>query len=79
MIINPKDIKLRSKGTYIFKHNNVDFIKFFSEEEYNEICKFEQVKISIIGTCSINNFRGVSSPQILLKEVDFFEFIDESF
>ena len=79
MIINPKDIKLRSKGTYIFKHNNVDFIKFFSEEEYNEICKFEQVKISIIGTCSINNFRGVSSPQILLKEVDFYEFIDDSF
>ena len=79
IIINPKEIKLRSKGTYIFKHNFVDFIKFFSEEEYDEICKFEQVKISIIGTCSINNFMGVSSPQILMKEVEFFEFISDSF
>lgn len=79
IIINPKNIKLRSKGTYIFKHNSVDFIKFFSEEEYDEICKFEQVKISIIGTCSINNFMGVSSPQILMKEVEFFEFISDIF
>lgn len=61
--------------------NKIELIKFFSnEEEYlllaNDTCHKE---ISIIGTCSLNEWNGNVTPQIKIKDMEITDVFNYSF
>jgi single-stranded-DNA-specific exonuclease len=75
--IQPKDVFLMSKDKNptlkIELSNGVSLIKFkSSEEEFNELTKYPSgsVNITIVGTCKINEWNGIISPQIEIKQYE---------
>jgi len=41
-----------------------------NEEKYNELIKGQH--ISIVGRCSLNDYNGVFTPQIIIDEIYFY-------
>lgn len=72
-----KDILLmgKNKNTMKLKVNGIDMIKFnFNEEEYEKIQKLgKYISATIIGKFDINNYNGVSYPQIMIEDIEFKE------
>jgi len=74
IIMNSSDIMLLGsrKNTIKFQYNNIDFIKFFTNEEYyNELTKYKRINIELIGTCGINIYENRKTPQIQIKKIKF--------
>lgn len=73
--VNKEDIKLigKNKNTISFTTEDINFIKFFENEEtYNNLVKGENTKtiIDIIGTCGVNVYNGNESFQIKIKDFE---------
>lgn len=57
-------------NTIRFSKNGVNYIKFFATDLIEEMSKYDEVKLNIIGEMSINEWNGVYTPQIIVKEVE---------
>lgn len=75
--ITPKEVTLMSKDKNptlkIQLANGVSIIKFkSSEEEYESLTPNPSgsVNINIVGTCSINEWNGIITPQILVSDYE---------
>jgi single-stranded-DNA-specific exonuclease len=70
----------KAKNTIKFTYNDIEFIKFSTNElEYNEITKAKKdVKFTIIGRFSINEYNGNTTPQILIEDMTY-ETVDKVF
>lgn len=82
IVIEKRNINLigKNKNTLKFASNGIEYIKFFSnEDEYEEIMNIGDsgrsgsVEIELVGRCSINEFRGKKSPQILIQDYNIRE------
>ena len=80
--LTKSDIQLLGKGTLKIKIGNhkTTCIKFGGEEIYNYLISLFQneeskIKLTILGSCQINEFNGVVSPQIKLIDYDV-DYID---
>lgn len=80
-LIAIKDIEVNSDEIYLngkksktikFIHKNIEYIKFFSsEEEYNDLVnQGECIVMDIVGCCSINEYQGKTTPQIVIEDYD---------
>lgn len=80
-LIAIKDIEVNSDEIYLngkksktikFIHKNIEYIKFFSsEEEYNDLVnQGECIVIDVVGRCSINEYQGKTTPQIVIEDYD---------
>lgn len=65
------------KGTLklLIEGHETTIIKFNSEDIYNDLISHfssqdSRIYITIIGTCSINDFNGRQTPQIKLKDYE---------
>lgn len=71
--INSENISLigSKKTTISFRHNDIDFIKFnTNEEEYQMIISGgKDIEFTIIGRFSINEYNGNSKAQILIEDM----------
>lgn len=78
-LIAIKDIEVNSDEIYLngkksktikFIHKNIEYIKFFSsEEEYNDLVnQGECIVIDVVGRCSINEYQGKTTPQIVIED-----------
>lgn len=72
-----KDIFLmgKNKNTIKLKINGIDMVKFnFSEEEYEKIQRLgKYVSATIIGKFEVNNYNGMSYPQVMIEDIEFKE------
>jgi single-stranded-DNA-specific exonuclease len=75
--ISKEDINLigKNKNTIKMVHKGIEFVKFFTKEEiYNTLfSEGETFYINIIGKCSLNEWEGQVTPQILITD---FEIVD---
>ena len=72
--VNSNDVILqgKTKSTIKFVYNNIDFIKFKSdEEEYNKITSNEANNFTIIGRFSINEYNGETRPQVIITDMKY--------
>lgn len=72
--INSDQIHLigSKKNTLKFTYEGIEYIKFFSSEEEWEslINKGERLVIDVVGKCSINEYRGKITPQIVIEDYE---------
>lgn len=72
LVINTKDIELigKSKNTIKMKYNNIELIKFkTNEESYNEIIQNKAINLVIVGKFSINEYMGEITPQVIIEDM----------
>ena len=73
--VSKNNVDLMSRGNKptlkITLPNGITLIKFkSSEEEYNSLVDGSITQINIVGTCSVNEWQGRVTPQILVKEYE---------
>lgn len=73
--VNKEDIKLigKNKNTIAFSTEDINFIKFFENEEtYNSLTNIESDKviIDVVGNCCVNTYNGQESLQIKIKDFE---------
>lgn len=76
LVVDRNSIKLMGKtsNTIKFNYRGVDFIKFFtSEEEYNKLIEYRSVNFEIVGKCSVNEWQGRITPQIIIEDYNYKE------
>jgi single-stranded-DNA-specific exonuclease len=72
--LNKDEIQLMGskKNTIKFIYKGVEYIKFFSSEEVYEniISQGERLVIDVVGKCSLNDYNGKVTPQILIEDFE---------
>jgi single-stranded-DNA-specific exonuclease len=72
--VNKDDIYINGskKNTLKFSYKGMDFIKFFSsEQEWESIVnKGQRLVIDVVGKCSINEYNGVKTPQVVMEALE---------
>lgn len=63
-------IQLMAKGTMKITNREITFMKFFSEETYNDI-KNTNKKVDIIGRLNVNVWAGRKTAQVFIDSYDF--------
>jgi single-stranded-DNA-specific exonuclease len=60
------------KNTLKFVYKGIEFIKFFSSEEVWEsiVSQGERLVIDVIGKCSINEYNGIKTPQVIMEDLE---------
>jgi single-stranded-DNA-specific exonuclease len=80
-VIAIKDIEVNKDEVYIngskkntlkFTYKGIEFIKFFSSEDEWEsiISKGARLVLDVVGKCSINEYNGVKTPQIIMEDFE---------
>lgn len=71
---NPVEVLLMgtTKSTIKFIVNDVEFIKYKTNEDYyNEIMKNPKNKFTIIGRFGLNEYQGYITPQVIIEDIEF--------
>ncbi|MED4883107.1 hypothetical protein [Bacillus smithii] len=72
--INSEQIRLigSKKNTLKFTYEGIEYIKFFSSvEEWESLTKKgERLVIDVVGKCSLNEYRGKITPQIVIEDYE---------
>jgi single-stranded-DNA-specific exonuclease len=72
--VNSDEIYLNGKTSKSIKfiNNNIEYIKFFSNEEEWEaiVSKGERLVIDVVGKCSVNEYKGERKPQIKIEDYE---------
>lgn len=81
--INSDEIYLNGKTskTIKFNYKNIDYVKFFSsEEEWESLTsKGECLIINLVGRCSINEYNGKKSHQIIIEDLEVSDVKEKEF
>lgn len=81
--VNTGEIYLSGKTskTIKFEHKGITYIKFFSNEaEYNSIIEQgERLVLDVVGRCSINDYQGKKTPQIVIEDINVVDVKEEEF
>ena len=75
IFIKKTDVQVigKNKDTVKFEKNGIIYIKFFAKDLIEELNKFEDMKINLIGEAQINEWGGKEIPQILIKDLEVFD------
>lgn len=72
--VNSNEIYLNGKTSKSIKfiHKGIEYIKFFSsEEEWSElVSKGERLVLDVVVKCSINEYQGKVTPQVIVEEYE---------
>lgn len=81
--VNSKEIYLNGKTTKTLKFecNGIEYIKKFSNvEDWNELRNMgERLLINIVGYCSVNKYKGKTTPQIVIEDYEVKKTIKKEF
>lgn len=81
LIVRASDVQVigKNKDTLKISKNGITYIKFFAKDLINEISKYNEMQLTIVGTANINEWMGNITPQILIKDMDIKEITNLSF
>lgn len=67
--LSPEEVQVvgRNQNTLKFMRNEVSFIQFNADELIQELSNCEDLKLSVIGTASVNEWNGIKTPQIIIR------------
>ena len=68
--VDVSKIQLMAKGTMKITNGEITFMKFFSEETYNDIKNINK-KVDIIGRLNVNEWAGKKTAQVFIDNYDF--------
>lgn len=70
LVLNKSDFNFigANKDTCKFSKNGVTFIKFKDSKFIDEVTKYDQVQITLVGRANINEWCGEITPQILIED-----------
>ena len=69
----------KNKDTLKISKNGITYIKFFAKDLINEISKYNEMQLTIVGTANLNEWNGIVTPQLFIKDIDIKEITDLSF
>lgn len=75
ILINNNNIQIigKNKDTLKFEKNNVTFIKFFAKDMIEDILKYDEIGLEIIGEANINHYGDRITPQIIIKDYNLYD------
>ena len=81
LVARADDIQVigKNKDTLKISKNGITYIKFFAKDLINEISKYNEMQLTIVGTANLNEWMGNVTPQILIKDIDIKEITNLSF
>ena len=74
IIIDKKDIQIigSNEDTVKFIFNDIEYIKFKDRQLSDELKQIDgKITVTVVGKCSVNRWRGLEKPQILIEEIEF--------
>lgn len=73
IFINANDIQImgKNKDTFKFEKNGITYIKFHAKSLIEKLPLYNDIKINIIGKPTINEWRGMTLPQIIIEDIEF--------
>lgn len=80
-MVRASDIQVigKNKDTLKISKNGITYIKFFAKDLINEISKYNEMQLTIVGTANLNEWNGIVTPQLFIKDIDIKEITDLSF
>lgn len=60
----------KNKDTVRFQKNDITYIKFHAKELIEQLSNYQEMKMTIIGEPAINEWMGVQSAQIKIKDIE---------
>ena len=81
LVVRADDIQVigKNKDTLKISKNGITYIKFFAKDLINEISKYNEMQLTIVGTANLNEWNGIVTPQLFIKDIDIKEITDLSF
>ena len=81
LVVRASDVQVigKNKDTLKISKNGITYIKFFAKDLINEISKYNEMQLTIVGTANVNEWMGNVTPQLFIKEIDIKEITDLSF
>ena len=75
ILINNNNIQIigKNKDTLKFEKNNVTFIKFFAKDMIEDILKYDEIGLEIIGEANLNYYDDRITPQIIIKDYNLYD------
>lgn len=74
IVVSANEIELigKNKNTIKFKIGDIEFIKFKScEEEYEALTQYNSIKMEVVGQCSVNEYNGTKTYQVVIADYNF--------
>lgn len=70
--INPSNIQIMGKSNDTLKivKNGISYMKFHANDMIEELKKYNDIKINIVGRANINNWMGNTSPQLFIEDYE---------
>lgn len=56
-----------------FEKNSVTFIKFFAKDMIEDILKYDEIGLEIIGEANLNYYGDRITPQIIIKDYNLYD------
>lgn len=81
LVVRASDVQVigKNKDTLKISKNGITYIKFFAKDLINEISKYNEMQLTIVGTANLNEWGGIVTPQLFIKDIDIKEINDLSF
>lgn len=81
LVVRASDVQVigKNKDTLKISKNGITYIKFFAKDLINEISKYNEMQLTIVGTANLNEWNGIVTPQLFIKDIDIKEITDLSF
>lgn len=72
IFVTKADTKIigKNKDTLRFEKNGITYIKFHAKKEIEELDKYDDIKIDLVGRGNINDWNGYITPQIIVEDME---------
>lgn len=72
---NIEDVQImgRNKDTIKIVKNGVAYMKFFAKEMIQELSKYDEIKMEVVGKANLNEWMGTTTPQIFIENYEIKE------
>ena len=76
--MNNYEIIGKKKDTLKFRFNNITYIKFKAQDLIDKILMIsEPFIVNVVGRPNVNEWNGISKPQILIDDIDY-QIVDDT-
>ena len=75
IIINRSDVQVmgKNKDTVKIVKNGIAYMKFFAKEMIEELGKYEKIRIEVVGKANLNEWNGITTPQLFIESYEIKE------
>lgn len=75
IFITQNDVQVigKNKDTLKFEKNGITYIKFRAKEEIEQLKRFNDIKINLVGKGNVNEWMGQYKPQIIIEDMEIMD------